>query len=127
MKIALSTAIVLGLLSLSGCTTTDAVSLPFDLASTTGDSATSSSSSSESDGSDTQAQMGQERYVSTQISYIRSDASRGEGESLAALAQLLGEADSAEFGLWAQQNYDALFANLQQPEELLQRIQTLRN
>ena len=127
MKYAVSIAALAGLLSLSGCTTTDAVSLPFDLASTTGDTATSSSSTSGGEEDNNQARLEQERFVTTQISWIRSDAARGEGESLAALAQLLGETDSAAFGQWAQQNYQALFAQLDQPQDLLQRIQVLRN
>lgn len=128
MKILLPAATALALLGLAGCSTTDAVSLPFDLASTTGDSATSTSSSSEGDDSkNTTAQLDQQRYVRTQISWIQRDAARGEGESLAALAQLLGEPDQAEFARWSQQNYDLLFAKLEQPEDLLQRIKTLRN
>ncbi|ORE86432.1 hypothetical protein ATO7_14083 [Oceanococcus atlanticus] len=114
-------------LALVACSTTDAVSLPFDLASTTGDGATSTSSSSEGDGGSTQARMKQERYVATQIDWIRRDAARGEGESLAALAELLNENDSAEFSRWTQQNYALLFANLEQPTDLLQRIHSLRN
>ncbi len=114
-------------LALTACSTTDAVSLPFDLASTTGDGATSTSSTSEGDGGSTQARLEQERYVATQIDWIRRDAARGEGESLAALAELLNEPDSAEFGRWTQQNYALLFANLEQPVELITRIRTLRN
>lgn len=110
---------------LPACTTTDAVSLPFDLASTTGDSATSTSSTTEGD--DSQASLEQERFVKTQISWIERDAARGEGESLAALAELLGETDSREFAQWTQHNYVALFTDLQEPQELLQRIKTLRN
>ncbi len=114
-------------LALVACSTTDAVSLPFDLASTTGDGATSTSSSSEGDGGNTQAHLEQQRYVATQIDWIRRDAARGEGESLAALAELLNEQDSAEFSQWTQQNYALLFTNLDQPTDLLTRIRTLRN
>ena len=65
--------------------------------------------------------------MATQIDWIRRDAARGEGESLAALAELLNENDSAEFSRWTQQNYALLFANLEQPTDLLQRIHSLRN
>ena len=120
-------ALFSSLFALSACSTTDAVSLPFDLASTTGDGATSSSNSSSGDSDSERAQLEQERFVASQIEWIRSDAARGEGESLAALAQLLNEPDQQAFGQWTQENYQALFANLDQPTDLLNRIQTLRN
>lgn len=122
----LGLAFASSVLGLSACSTTDAVSLPFDLASTTGDTATSSSSTSGGDDSQ-QANLDQQRFVSTQIEWIRRDAARGEGESLAALAQLLGETDSEEFARWSQANYSVLFAQLDSPSQLLERIAVLRH
>lgn len=115
-------ALLASLLGLTACTTTDAVSLPFDLASTTGDAASSASSSSGGDDDGTQARLDQERYVNAQIDWIARDAARGEGENLAALAALLGETDEAAFSLWAHNNYALLFSELQHPSELLSRI-----
>lgn len=105
-----------------GCTTTDAVSLPFDLASTTGDAASSSSSG----GSEETARLERERYVASQLEWIQRDAARGQGESLQALAVLLDEPDHQAFAQWTQANYLALFSELESPVELLQRIEQQR-
>ncbi len=113
-------------LGLAGCATTDATTLPFDLASTTGDAASSSSNSSSGDGGSDSASLEQQHYVASQLDWIARDAARGEGESLQALAQLLGESDPAAFGQWTKDNYDLLFAELSEPQELLSRIQALR-
>lgn len=108
---------------LSGCLTTDATTLPFDLASTTGDAASSSGSSS---GGDEQANLRTRHYVRTQIDWIERDAAGGEGEHIEALAVLLGEDDPKAFAGWAQANHGALFTDLGQPEELIVRIDAQR-
>lgn len=113
-------------LGLTGCATTDATTLPFDLASTTGDAASSSSKTSSGDDSSDSARLEQERYVASQMDWIQRDAARGEGESLQALAELLGEEDTAAFSRWTQSNYQLLFADLGEPQELLSRIHALR-
>lgn len=113
-------------LSLTACSMTSekATTLPFDLASTTADGATSVSSSG---GDDTQAALDdQRRFVRQEIDWIRRDAAVGAGERLAALGILLGEADVAAFSAWAHAEYDSLFVGLSAPEELLTRIATLR-
>jgi hypothetical protein len=118
-------ALLSSLFAISGCSTTsEAVSLPFDLASTTGDAV--SSSSGGDDEKSEQAQATQERYVASQINWIQRDAARGHGESLEALAQLLNEPDRVEFARWTQQHYAALFDDLQQPQDLLARIANQR-
>lgn len=109
-------------IAFQGCTTTDAVSLPFDLASTTGDAASSSSGG----GSDESARLEQERFVASQLEWIQRDAARGQGESLQALAQLLNEPDHEAFSQWTKTHYVALFTDLDAPEELLRRIEQQR-
>ncbi len=66
------------------------------------------------------------RFVDVRIASIKQEAATGQGESLQALAQLMGEPDSAAFSRLLQVNYDRLFNNLQQPSELIGRIESLR-
>lgn len=63
-----------------------------------------------------------EAYVASQLPLIRRDAAAGGGENTAALATLLGEADSAAFGEWMQANYRSLFHDLERPQQLVARI-----
>ena len=65
------------------------------------------------------------RFVDVRIASIKKEAAAGEGENLDALANLMGKQDKAEFSGWMQTNYDELFNNLQQPTELISRIETL--
>ncbi len=120
MKPQVLLALMAPLFAVSACsTTTEAVSLPFDFASTTGDAASSTSSG---DDSSSYAQINQQRFVASQLDWIARDAARGEGESLAALAQLLNEPDPQAFAQWTQQNYALLFEDLHSPQQLLSRI-----
>lgn len=66
-------------------------------------------------------------YLQDRFDSIRKDAATGKGENLEALAQLMGKADSKEFGKFMQVNYEELFSNLEQPVELLSRIEKLEN
>lgn len=109
--------------TLGGCALTDVTSVPFDVASTVANSA--SSSSSGGDESPDRASL-QTHYVATQIDSIREDAARGHGEALEVLALLLEEPDVHAFGSWTRANYDELFSGLRQPTELLARLDTLR-
>ena len=63
------------------------------------------------------------RFVDVRIASIKKEAAAGEGENLEALAQLMGKQDKQAFSGWMQVNYDALFNNLEQPEELISRIE----
>ncbi len=122
MKVLAIPAAFAAVITLQACTTTDAVSLPFDLASTTGDAASSSSGG----GGDSTAALQTERFVMARIDAITRDAARGSGEDLQALAQLLNERDPQTFALWTQRNYASLFENLSTPLELLARIEEQR-
>jgi hypothetical protein len=65
------------------------------------------------------------RFVDVRIASIKKEAAAGEGENLDALANLMGKQDKAAFSDWMQSNYDELFNNLEQPSELITRIETL--
>ena len=125
MSIRQNTFLLAITVTLGGCALTDVTSVPFDVASTVADSATSSSSSSGGDESADRASL-RTHYVATQIDSIREDAARGHGEALEVLALLLNENDVSAFGLWTRANYAELFTDLEQPTELLARIDTLR-
>jgi hypothetical protein len=65
-------------------------------------------------------------FVEERFASIRSEAARGEGEHLDTLAKLLGEPDRADFARFMKERYDDLFTGLQQPRELLARIDRYR-
>jgi hypothetical protein len=65
------------------------------------------------------------RFVDVRIASIKKEAAAGEGENLDALAKLMGKQDKAAFSGWMQTNYTELFNNLDQPVELITRIETL--
>ncbi len=66
------------------------------------------------------------RFVDVRIASIKQEAAAGRGDNLQALAQLMGEPDSVAFSRLLQVNYDRLFNNLQQPSELIGRIESLQ-
>lgn len=65
-------------------------------------------------------------FIETRFASIRSEAARGEGEHLDSLAKLLGETDRADFARFMKERYGDLFTGLQQPRELLGRIDRYR-
>ncbi len=65
------------------------------------------------------------RFVDIRMASIQKEAAKGEGENLDALAQLMGKSDKQAFSLWMQTNYDALFTGLEQPSQLISRMETL--
>ena len=65
------------------------------------------------------------RFVDVRIASIKKEAAAGEGENLDALAKLMGKQDKTAFSGWMQTNYSELFNNLEQPVELISRIETL--
>ena len=65
------------------------------------------------------------RFVDVRIASIKQEAAAGEGENLDALARLMGKADTDAFSGWMQVHYDALFDGLEQPSELISRIESL--
>lgn len=65
-------------------------------------------------------------FVENRFASIRSEAARGEGEHLDSLAKLRGEPDRAEFARFMKERYDELFTGLEQPRDLLTRINRYR-
>ena len=65
------------------------------------------------------------RFVDIRMASIQKEAAQGEGENLDALAQLMGKDDKQAFSLWMQTNYDELFTGLDQPSQLISRMETL--
>lgn len=65
-------------------------------------------------------------YVVSQMPIIRREAAAGGGESIRALAALLGEPDARAFGEWMQDNYARLFTGLEKPGMLVARINRYR-
>lgn len=64
------------------------------------------------------------RFVDVRLASIQKEAAQGEGENLDALAELMGKKDKPAFSLWMHANYDVLFNNLEQPSQLVSRIET---
>ena len=93
------------LLATAGCTTTDITSSTSD----TVDAVT--------------PDITLNRFVDVRIASIKKEAAAGEGENLDALAQLMGKEDKQAFSGWMQVNYDVLFNGLEQPKELISRIE----
>ena len=97
------------LLSLTACTTTDFISSTSStLATVTPD-------------------ISLNKFVNVRIATLKKEAAAGEGENLEALAQLMGKQDKKAFSSWLQVNYDELFTELQQPSELISRIQSAQD
>ena len=94
------------LLSLTACTTTDFISST----SSTLDTVT--------------PDISLNKFVNVRIASLKKEAAAGEGDNLEALAQLMGEQDKKAFSSWLQVNYDELFTELEQPSELISRIQS---
>ena len=63
-------------------------------------------------------------FVNKRYVAIRHDAANGGGENLDALAQLLGEKDKNAFADRMQTNFDSIFKNIDQPSEILARIES---
>ncbi|MDN5848392.1 MAG: DUF3015 domain-containing protein [Nitrococcus sp.] len=110
--------------SLSGCSlvtsTTDAIA---ESVHATTDATSSTSHSFDSD--DAHARAAQ--FVKSDIDAIRADAARGHGEEISTLAYLLHEPNATEFGRWMQAHYVELFVGLENPEQLLTRIDHARH
>ena len=68
-----------------------------------------------------------QEYVNHEIVAIQEQAAQGKGPHLEALAQLLEEPDSEAFSHWMQSNYGLLFSELDQPKQLLSRIENYRS
>ena len=67
------------------------------------------------------------QYLETQWTFIREEASQGEGERLIALAQIMGcTAESqAQFTFLVRNNYSSLFNNTEERSVFLLKLETL--
>lgn len=65
-------------------------------------------------------------FIEDRFASIRAEAARGEGENLDSLAKLLGETDRADFARFMKARYADLFTDLEQPRDLLSRIDRYR-
>jgi len=63
-------------------------------------------------------------FVNKRYVAIRRDAANGSGENLDALAQLLGEADKNAFAVKMKTNFDTIFKNVDEPSEIISRIES---
>ena len=62
-------------------------------------------------------------FIDTRFASLQKEAAKGDGENLDALAELLGKDDKPAFSSWMHDNYDDLFTGLEQPNQLISRIQ----
>jgi len=62
-------------------------------------------------------------FVNKRYLAIRSEAARGEGENLEALAQLLGYPDSREFSQNLKANFEQIFSQVTDSQEIIARIE----
>lgn len=62
-------------------------------------------------------------FVNKRYLAIRSEAARGEGENLEALAQLLGHPDSRVFSQNLKANFEQIFSQVTDPQEIIARIE----
>lgn len=66
-------------------------------------------------------------FVNKRYVAIRNDAANGGGENLDALAQLMGKSDSSQLSQYMKTNFATIFTNVQQPSDILERIETSSN
>ncbi len=62
-------------------------------------------------------------FVNKRYLAIRSEAARGEGENLEALAQLLGHTDSRIFSQNLKANFEQIFSQVTDPQQIIARIE----
>src|SRR5699024_8304948 len=109
---------------LAGCsaitTTTNGVKNGFMSTSQT------SRSSSDSDGGTASTNQQAVAFVRSQLHAIREAAARGAGENAETLAYLLHKKHPATFAQWMQGHYQQLFTDLNQPQQLLARIERIQ-
>lgn len=117
---------------MSALTRATLLTLPLTLAgcslfTTTTDTTTSAINSiTDATSSTTDDSKKAENFVNVRFAAIRSEAARGEGEHLDTLAHLRGEPSRAEFARFMKDNYAQLFSGLNEPRQLVSRIEQLR-
>lgn len=123
-------AAIAALFSLAGCgaitSTTDTVGRTLEVATDAVTQGTASTTDATSGGKEAPDYADARRFVHSQIVQVRREAAAGEGEHLAALANLMHEPDADAFGHWMQAHYQPLFSNLETPEALVSRIAARR-
>lgn len=62
-------------------------------------------------------------FIDTRYAAIQQDAARGQGENIAALAELLGRQDANQLASWMQSNYGELFGAGQTATELMAKLE----
>jgi len=62
-------------------------------------------------------------FVNKRYLAIRSGAARGEGEHLEALAELLGHTDSRVFSQNLKDNFEQIFSQVTDPQDIIARIE----
>lgn len=121
-----TTAIILSgalLISACGTLTTETTTLPFDVASTSGDVASTASGTTGGEDSSSVAVL---RFIESELAWIRRDAARGGGEYLDALAELMNESDPQQFAKSLQSNYPEIFVAGADAAQVYENIQRLR-
>lgn len=118
------TALLAGSFLLQACGTvsTETTTLPFDVASTSGDVASTASGSTGGNESSAATLA----YLNSDLDWVKRDAAQGQGEHIDALASLLGETDKAAFANWAQANYAQIFST-DSADDIYARIVELRS
>lgn len=106
----------------TACTTSEITEIPFDVASTTGDAA--SSASGTTGGDNAQARLKARQFVASEWQWLRRDAARGDGEHIRSLAKLMHQQDSEALGAWLQNNYALIFEDITNPADSFDRIES---
>lgn len=109
-------AVSLGAVLASGCT----------VINTVGESVSSTVQGISAVTSSTSGERHSAAFIESRFAAIRAEAARGQGEHLDSLAKLLGETDRAGFARFMKEHYSELFVGLEQPRELLVRIDRYR-
>ena len=118
----ISIILLFGMLQACGTLSTETTTLPFDIASTSGDVASTSSGTTGGDTSSAAAIT----FLERDMAWIKRDAASGQGEHVEALAALMGEPDPKAFAAWLQQHYAEVFTDTG-AAGVYARIRTLRS
>jgi hypothetical protein len=65
-------------------------------------------------------------FIDKRYDAIRKDAAAGGGENIDALAQLMGQKDTAALASWMQENYEQIFSEIEQPSQLVSQIEAYK-
>ena len=67
------------------------------------------------------------KFVNLRLASIQKEAAQGQGENLDTLASLMGKSDKQAFSSWVHSNYNQLFSDLNEPSQLISRIESQGN